>query len=107
VPAGSVVAGEVFHVDSFARNGKVALAVPPAYGGRRCRSPMRAASSSRRLPDKSPEAVALLAANRKPLIGFELHIGVAHRVHRKLASPSRDLHAGGAYIVNVVKPRPA
>jgi hypothetical protein len=102
------VAGEVFHVDSIVRNGKVVLAVPSKYG----RPPMQIAHEggifiTRRLPDKSPEAVALLAANRKLLIGFELHNGVSHTefIMGKTGVTFLETSArvGGAYIVNVIE----
>jgi len=102
------VAGEVFHVDSIVRNGKVVLAVPSKYG----RPPMQIAHEggifiTRRLPDRSPEAVALLAANRKLLIGFELRNGVSHTefIMGKTGITFLETSArvGGAYIVNVVE----
>jgi biotin carboxylase len=102
------VAGEVFHVDSIVRNGKVVLAVPSRYG----RPPMQIAHEggifvTRRLSDKSPEAVALLAANRKLLTGFELRNGVSHTefIIGKAGVTFLETSArvGGAYIVNVVE----
>ncbi len=62
---------------------------------------------TRRLPDKSPEAVALLAANRKLLVGFELHNGVSHTEFiigkTGVIFLETSARVGGAYIVNVVE----
>jgi biotin carboxylase len=102
------VAGEVFHVDSIVRNGKVVVAVPSKYG----KPPMQIAHEggifiTRRLPEKSPQAVALLDANKQLLTGFELRNGVSHTEFiigsEGVTFLETSARVGGAYIVNVVE----
>lgn len=103
------VAGEVCHVDSIVRGGRVVFAAASRYG----RPPMQIAHEggifiTRRLPDASPEARRLLAANRKLLTGFELGNGVSHTEF--IVSPrdgvtflETSARVGGAYIVDMVE----
>ena len=73
------VSGDVYHVDSIVWNGKVVFAIPFKYG----RPPMEIAHQgglfiTRRLPDDSAEAKALLALNLRLQEGLGLHRGVSH-----------------------------
>ena len=106
--APSETAGDVCHVDSIVRGGKVVLAVPSQYG----RPPMQVAHDggvfvTRRLPDNSATAITLLEANRRLLEGFELRDGVSHTEFILGADGVTFLETsarvGGAYIVNVVE----
>lgn len=102
------VAGEVYHVDSLVRGGKVVFAVASKYG----RPPMQIAHEggifmTRRLPDRTPEAKALLAANKRLLTGFDLHDGASHTefIMDKdgVVFLETSARVGGAYIVDGVE----
>src|SRR5262249_43170245 len=73
------VTGDVYHVDSVVADGRIAFAIASKYG----RPPMQIAHeggvfSTRRLPEESGEARALLDVNERLLIGFGLRNGVSH-----------------------------
>jgi len=73
------VPGDVYHVDSIVWNGDVVFSVAFKYG----RPPMEIAHQggifvTKRLPDESDEARALLDANRRLQAGFGLGRGVSH-----------------------------
>jgi biotin carboxylase len=105
------VAGDVCHVDSIVRRGKVVLAVPSRYG----RPPMQIAHDggifiTRRVPNDTAVAAALLDANRRLLTGFELRDGVSHSEFILSGSGANGVtfletsaRVGGAYIVDVVE----
>jgi biotin carboxylase len=102
------VSGDVYHVDSIVRHGKIAFAVASRYG----RPPMQVAHEggifiTRRLADDSEEAAPLLDANRRLLTGFELGNGVSHTEF--IGSRSGVLfletsaRVGGAYISDMIE----
>jgi len=102
------VAGEVCHVDSIVRNGEIVFAIASKYG----RPPMQIAHEggifvTRRLPDSSPDAAALLRANQTLLGGFGLRNGVSHTEFivgdRGVTFLETSARVGGAYIVDVVE----
>jgi biotin carboxylase len=73
------VPGDVYHVDSIVWHGKVVFAVACKYG----RPPMEISHEggifiTRRLPDDSDEARAILAMNRTLQEGLGLRRGVSH-----------------------------
>jgi biotin carboxylase len=101
------VTGDVYHVDSILRHGTIVFAVASKYG----RPPFEVAHQggvfvTRRLPDRSPEAAELLAANRMLLTGFGLQSGVSHTEF--IAGTGgvdfleTSARVGGAFIVDVV-----
>jgi len=102
------VSGDVYHVDSIVRNGTIVFAVASKYG----RPPMQVAHDggvfvTRRLADDSPDALALLEANRTLLTGFELRNGVSHTefimTGTRVTFLETSARVGGAYIVDVVE----
>lgn len=105
------VAGEVYHVDSIVRNGAVIFAAASQYG----RPPMQIAHEggifiTRRLPGRSADAQALLAANARLLAGFALTNGVSHTEFIGSPAAARGVtfletsaRVGGAYIVDMVE----
>lgn len=102
------VTGDVFHVDSIVRHGKVVFSVASRYG----RPPMTVAHDggvfvTRRLADRSPEAAELLEVNRVLLSGFGLENGVSHTEFIAGANGMMFLETsarvGGAFIVDVVE----
>jgi len=102
------VMGEVYHVDSIVSNGDVVFAVASKYG----RPPMQVAHeggvfTTRRLPDGSEEARALLECNERLLTGFELEHGVSHTefigAHDGVTFLETSARVGGAYIADVVE----
>src|SRR5438876_5751858 len=102
------VTGEVYHVDSIVSDGDVVFAVASKYG----RPPMQVAHeggifTTRRLPDTSEEARALLECNERLLSGFELAHGVSHSefigAHDGVTFLETSARVGGAYIADVVE----
>jgi biotin carboxylase len=105
------VSGAVYHVDSIVRNGEVVAAFASKYG----RPPMQIAHEggvfvTRRLPDASAEAAALLDTNRRLLTGFGLTNGVSHTEfigdggsEPRMTFLETSARVGGAYIVDVVE----
>ena len=102
------VTGEVYHVDSIVSQGDVVFAVASKYG----RPPMQVAHeggifTTRRLPDTSEEARALLECNERLLSGFELAHGVSHSefigAHDGVTFLETSARVGGAYIADVVE----
>jgi biotin carboxylase len=102
------VTGEVYHVDSIVANGAIVFAVASKYG----RPPMQVAHeggvfTTRRLPDESTEARALLDCNERLLAGFGLRHGVSHSEY--IGAPAgvtfleTSARVGGAYIADVVE----
>ena len=102
------VSGDVYHVDAIVRNGRVVFSAASKYG----RPPMQIAHEggvfvTRRLPDDSAEARALVDANRTLLTGFELRNGVSHSEF--IGGPDgfvfleTSARVGGAFIVDVVE----
>ena len=82
------VPGDVYHVDSIVWGGKVVFAIAFKYG----RPPMEVSHQggifiTRRLPDDSDEARAVLAMNRTLQEGLGLRRGVSH---------TEFIRAGGA-----------
>ncbi|HEV8210009.1 MAG TPA: hypothetical protein VGP77_07790 [Vicinamibacterales bacterium] len=109
------VPGDVYHVDSIIWSGQVVFAVAFKYG----RPPMEIAHQgglfvTRRLPDDSDEARAILEMNRRLQEGLGLRRGVSHTEFIGSASvrllPDRDFvfletsaRVGGAYIVDTIE----
>jgi len=102
------VTGDVYHVDSIVRNGKVVFATASRYG----RPPMQIAHEggiflTRTLPDRAADAKAPLAANRTLLTGFDLRNGVSHTEFIAAESGVTFLETsarvGGAHIVDMVE----
>jgi biotin carboxylase len=102
------VSGDVFHVDAIVRHGRLVAAVASKYRT----PPMRIAHDggvfvTRRLPDDSADAKALLEANRALLQGFELRNGVSHSEF--IGGPDGPVfletsaRVGGAFIVDVIE----
>jgi len=109
------VPGDVYHVDSIIWSGQVVFAVAFKYG----RPPMEIAHQgglfvTRRLPDDSDEARAILEMNRRLQEGLGLRRGVSHTEFIGSGSvrlqPDRDFvfletsaRVGGAYIVDTIE----
>jgi biotin carboxylase len=115
------VSGDVYHVDSIVRNGRIVFAAASKYG----RPPMQVAHeggvfTTRRLPDDLPSARTLIEANRTLLAGFDLRNGVSHTEFiiadpgtpaSRTPSPEApaptfletSARVGGAFIVDVVE----
>src|SRR5438477_1407480 len=102
------VTGEVYHVDSIVSKGDVVFAVASKYG----RPPMQVAHeggvfTTRRLPDGSEEARAVLACNERLLSGSELEHAVSHTefigAHDGVTFLETSARVGGAYIADVVE----
>jgi len=102
------VSGDVAHVDSIVRHGKVVFAVASKYG----RPPMQIAHDggvfvTRRLASTDPRASVLLEANDRLLRGFELQNGVSHTEfilsEGGVTFLETSARVGGAYIVDVVE----
>ena len=102
------VTGAVYHVDSIVWHGRIAFAVASKYG----RPPMQIAHdggifTTRRLPEESAEAQALLAFNERLLAGFGLQNGVSHSEY--IGAPDgvtfleTSARVGGAYIADVIE----
>jgi biotin carboxylase len=102
------VRGDVYHVDSIVWGGQVVFAVAFKYG----RPPMEVAHQgglfvTRRLPDGSDEARAILELNRQLQDGLGLRRGVSHTEFIRGASGFTFLETsarvGGAYIVDTIE----
>jgi biotin carboxylase len=111
------VPGDVYHVDSIVWNGQVVFAVAFKYG----RPPMEVSHQgglfiTRRLPDDSAEARAVLAMNRTLQEGLGLRRGVSHTefIRAGGAEAGRagqagyvfletSARVGGAYIVDTIE----
>ena len=102
------VSGDVAHVDSIVRHGKVVFAVASKYG----RPPMQIAHDggvfvTRRLAPSNPETSVLLEANDRLLRGFELPNGVSHTEFilsdGGVTFLETSARVGGAYIVDVIE----
>jgi biotin carboxylase len=104
------VKGEVYHVDSIVWNGRVVFAVAFKYG----RPPMEVSHEgglfvTRRLPDESADARALLAANERLQDGLGLHRGVSHTEFIRAADDGgfvfleTSARVGGAFIVDTIE----
>jgi biotin carboxylase len=108
------VPGDVYHVDSIVWNGLVVFAVAFKYG----RPPMEVSHHgglfiTRRLPDDSAEARAVLAMNRTLQEGLGLRRGVSHTEFIRGAGGSggsggfvfleTSARVGGAYIVDTIE----
>ena len=102
------VRGDVYHVDSIVWRGEVAFAVAWKYG----RPPMEIAHEggifvTRRLPDDSDEARALLECNRTLQAGFGLGRGVSHtefiRDGDAFLFLETSARVGGAFIADTIE----
>jgi biotin carboxylase len=105
------VPGDVYHVDSIVWDGHVVFAVAFKYG----RPPMEVAHQggifiTRRLPDESAEARALLEMNRTLQEGLGLRRGVSHtefiRAHgaeKAVVFLETSARVGGAFIVDTIE----
>ena len=104
------VAGEVFHVDSIVRNGKVVLAVPSKYG----RPPMQVAHQggayiSRTLLRGSSDEKSLTEINKKLVKTLKLDQGATHAEFIKSDAEGKfyfleiAARVGGAYIADVLE----
>jgi biotin carboxylase len=111
------VPGDVYHVDSIVWNGQVVFAVAFKYG----RPPMEVSHQgglfiTRRLPDDSADARAVLTMNRALQEGLGLRRGVSHTEFIRADSGSVRLQpdpafvfletsarVGGAYIVDTIE----
>jgi biotin carboxylase len=107
------VAGDVYHVDSIVWGGRVVFAVACKYG----RPPMEISHQggifiTRRLPDDSEEARAILAMNRTLQEGLGLRRGVSHTEFIRAegtGGPGRvvfletSARVGGAFIVDTIE----
>jgi biotin carboxylase len=94
------VPGDVYHVDSIVWNGQVVFAVAFKYG----RPPMEVSHQgglfiTRRLPNDSDEAQAVLAMNRTLQQGLGLRRGVSHTEFIRAGEAGRAGGAGGAGFV--------
>ena len=103
------VPGDVYHVDSIVWGGRVVFAVAFKYG----RPPMEVSHQgglfiTRRLPDDSEEARAVLAMNRTLQEGLGLRRGVSHTEFIRAAGTGTfvfletSARVGGAYIVDTI-----
>jgi biotin carboxylase len=103
------VPGDVYHVDSIVWNSQVVFAVAFKYG----RPPMEVSHEgglfiTRRLPDDSAEARAVLAMNRTLQEGLGLRRGVSHTEFIRAGGPGyvfleTSARVGGAYIVDTIE----
>jgi biotin carboxylase len=108
------VPGDVYHVDSIIWSGQVVFAVAFKYG----RPPMEIAHQgglfiTRRLPDDSDEARAILEMNRRLQEGLGLRRGVSHTEFIRKAGRAgqaggyvfleTSARVGGAYIVDTIE----
>jgi biotin carboxylase len=102
------VHGDVYHVDSIVWNGEVVFSVAFKYG----RPPMEIAHQggifvTKRLPDESDEASALLDANRRLQAGFGLGRGVSHtefiRDGGSFLFLETSARVGGAFIADTIE----
>jgi biotin carboxylase len=107
------VPGDVYHVDSIVWHGEVLFAVAFKYG----RPPMEISHEgglfiTRRLPDASPEAVAVLGINRTLQEGLGLRRGVSHTEFIRAGRPGApdefvfletSARVGGAFIVDTIE----
>jgi biotin carboxylase len=102
------VRGDVYHVDSIVWRGEVVFAVAWKYG----RPPMEIAHEggifvTRRLPDESDEARALLECNRTLQTGFGLGRGVSHtefiRDGDAFLFLETSARVGGAFISDTIE----
>jgi len=102
------VPGEVYHVDSIVWGGEVVFAVAFKYG----RPPMEVSHQgglfvTRRLPDDSEEARAVLAMNRTLQQGLGLRRGVSHtefiRGSGGVVFLETSARVGGAFIVDTIE----
>ena len=102
------VHGDVYHVDSIVWNGDVVFSVAFKYG----RPPMEIAHQggifvTKRLPDESDEASALLDANRRLQAGFGLGRGVSHtefiRDGGRFLFLETSARVGGAFIADTIE----
>jgi biotin carboxylase len=110
------VPGDVYHVDSIVWHGQVVFAVAFKYG----RPPMEVSHQgglfiTRRLPDDSDEAAAVLGMNRTLQEGLGLRRGVSHTEFIRAGGaggPGRagafvfletSARVGGAYIVDTIE----
>ncbi|HEX3646390.1 MAG TPA: hypothetical protein VHT95_12335, partial [Vicinamibacterales bacterium] len=91
------VPGDVYHVDSIVWHGQVVFAVAFKYG----RPPMEVSQQgglfiTRRLPDASDEAAAVLGMNRTLQEGLGLRRGVSHTEFIRAGGAEGAGGAGGA-----------
>ncbi len=102
------VQGDVYHVDSIVWGGEVVFAVAFKYG----RPPMEIAHQggifvTKRLPDGSDEARALLESNRQLQAGFGLGRGVSHtefiRGENGFLFLETSARVGGAFIADTIE----
>jgi biotin carboxylase len=108
------VPGDVYHVDSIVWNSQVVFAVAFKYG----RPPMEVSHQgglfiTRRLPDDSAEARAVLAMNRTLQEGLGLRRGVSHTEFIRAGEAGAgqagyvfletSARVGGAYIVDTIE----
>jgi biotin carboxylase len=106
------VPGDVYHVDSIVWNSQVVFAVAFKYG----RPPMEVSHEgglfiTRRLPDDSAEARAVLAMNRTLPEGLGLRRGVSHTEFIRAEGAGgagyvfleTSARVGGAYIVDTIE----
>jgi biotin carboxylase len=103
------VPGEVYHVDSIVWGGEVVFAVAFKYG----RPPMEVSHQgglfvTRRLPDDSEEARAVLGMNRTLQQGLGLRRGVSHTEFIRGAGGAvvfleTSARVGGAFIVDTIE----
>jgi biotin carboxylase len=111
------VPGDVYHVDSIVWNSQVVFAVAFKYG----RPPMEVSHQgglfiTRRLPDESAEARAVLAMNRTLQEGLGLRRGVSHTEFIRAGEAGAgqagqagyvfletSARVGGAYIVDTIE----
>jgi biotin carboxylase len=106
------VPGDVYHVDSIVWNSQVVFAVAFKYG----RPPMEVSHEgglfiTRRLPDDSAEARAVLAMNRTLQEGLGLRRGVSHTEFIRAGGAGgagyvfleTSARVGGAYIVDTIE----
>lgn len=102
------VKGDVYHVDSIVWDGNVVFAVAFKYG----RPPMEISHDggifvTRRLPDDSDEARALVECNRQLQAGFGLGRGVSHtefiRDGNAFLFLETSARVGGAFIADTIE----
>src|SRR5262249_30185061 len=93
---------------SIVHNGRIVAAIASRYG----RPPFEVAHQggvfvTRRLADDSPDAIALLEANRRLLTGFDLRNGVSPTEFilgaDRIPFLETSARVGGAYIVDVIE----
>jgi biotin carboxylase len=102
------VAGDVYHVDSIVRGGRIVFSAVSKYG----RPPIQIAHEggvfvTRTLKAESSEAAPFLATNERLLTAFDLKNGVSHSEYISgnggVTFLETSARVGGAYITDVVE----